>query len=144
MNVTSARRIVAKKLNVGKTKVKISTDASKKIKEAITGQDLENLIKEGLFSKKTNLSQSKGRARILKEKKKKGLRKGKGTRRGKKNARQDLHTLWIKKIRSQRKYILTLLTEKKIDKTIYRDLYNKAKGGFFRSKSHIDSYLNKK
>jgi large subunit ribosomal protein L19e len=144
MNVKSAKRIVAKKLNVGTSKVKISTDASKKIKEAITGQDLESLIKEGTFTKRTNLSQSMGRARILKEKKKKGRKSGKGTRRGKKNARQDLHALWIMKIRAQRKYILTLLSEQKIDKVKYRDLYNKAKGGFFRSKSHIDSYLSKK
>ena len=144
MNVRSAKRIVAKKLNVGTSKVKIDTGASKKIKEAITGQDLEGLIKEGTFTKRTNESQSMGRARILKEKKKKGRKKGKGTRRGKINARQDLHALWITKIRSQRKYILTLLSEKKIDNIIYRDLYRKAKGGFFRSKSHIDSYLAKK
>lgn len=144
MKVNSAKRIVAKKLNVGTSKVKIDTGASKKIKEAITGQDLESLIKDGTFTKKTNLSQSMGRARILKEKKKKGRKSGKGTRRGKRNARQDLHALWIMKIRAQRKYILTLLSEQKIDKVKYRDLYNKAKGGFFRSKSHIDSYLSKK
>lgn len=139
----SAKRIVARKMNVGTTRLTVDPKASKKIKEAITGQDLDTLITESIFGKKGQ-GQSMGRARVLKEKKKKGRKSGKGTKRGKKNARVDLHGLWIKKIRSQRKYILELLAAKTIDKVKYRDLYNKAKGGFFRSKAHIDSYLSKK
>ncbi len=142
MNMKSAKRIAAKKMNVGKSRVSVKPDALKKIKEAITGMDLENLIKEKIFHKKGQ-SQSKGRARILLEKKKKGRRKGPGTRKGTKNARTDRHEMWIRKVRSQRTYIVKLLEDKKIDKKQYRDLYNKIKGGFFRSKSHIDSYLKK-
>lgn len=143
MNIKSAKRIVAKKLNVGKSKIKIDNSAQKKIKEAITSVDLDALVQEGSFKKK-GVGQSRGRARLLLEKKKKGRRKGQGTRRGKANARASTHDAWIKKVRAQRKYILELLANTKIDKKQYRDLYNKVKGGFFRSKSHIDSYLNKK
>jgi large subunit ribosomal protein L19e len=143
MNINSAKRIVAKKLNVGKSKIKVDNAAQKKIKEAITSADLESLVQEGSFKKK-GVGQSRGRARILLEKKKKGRRKGQGTRRGKANARSNTHDAWIKKVRSQRKYILELLKSTKVDNKQYRDLYNKVKGGFFRSKSHIDSYLSKK
>jgi len=139
----SAKRIVAKKLNVGISRIAVKPDSQKKVKETITGQDLDGLIKETIFVTKGK-GQSKGRARILKEKKIKGRRKGQGTRKGKKNARMDLHALWIKRVRAQRKYILKLLKDEKIDKKRYRDLYNKIKGGFFRSKAHIDSYLSKK
>lgn len=139
----SAKRIVARKLNIGTSKLKVAPDSQKRIKEAITGQDLDALINENLFDVERK-GQSKGRSRILKEKKKKGRKKGIGTRKGKKNARMDLHALWIKKVRAQRKYILELLDTKKIDKLKYRDLYKKIKGGFFRSKTHIDSYLSKK
>jgi len=143
MNMKSAKKIVARKLNVGVSKVKVSNDSLKKVKEAITGTDLESLVKEKVFSTKGD-SQSRGRARILLEKKKKGRKKGLGKRRGTKNARTNTKEMWMKKVRAQRKYILILLKEEKIDRVKYRDLYNKIKGGFFRSKAHIDSYLSKK
>lgn len=143
MNTKSAKRIVARKLNVGTSRIAVKPDSQKKIKDAITGQDLENLMKEGIFATK-GIGQSRGRARILLAKKKKGRRKGQGTKKGKKNARMDLHGLWIKKVRAQRKYIVLLSKDEKIDRKEYRNLYNKIRGGFFRSKAHIDSYLSKK
>ena len=143
MNMKSAFRIVSRKLGVGTSRIKVEPSALKRIKEAITGTDLDALIKDGVFSVKGK-GQSKGRARILKAKKKAGRRKGIGTKRGTRNARMKLHELWIQKVRSQRKYILELLKSNKIKKDQYRKLYNLVKGGAFRSKSHIDSYLSKK
>lgn len=143
MNMISAKRIAAKKMNVGVSKLKVDPSAAKKIKEAITGQDINGLIKEGVFATSIK-GQSRGRARVLQEKKKRGRKKGQGTRKGTKNSRTNKRDAWIVRARSQRKYILTLLKDKKVDKVQYRDLYNKIKGGFFRSKGHIDSYLNKK
>lgn len=143
MKMSSAKRIAARKLNVGVSRLKVDPTATKKIKEAITGVDIENLIKEGVF-KFSGKGQSRGRARVLLAKKKKGRQKGIGSRKGTRNARTNKHKLWILRVRAQRKYILKLLQEQKIDSLQYRDLYNKIKGGFFRSKSHIDSYLSKK
>jgi len=143
MNVNSAKRIAAKKMNVGVSKLKVDPNASKKIKEAITGQDISALIKDNVFATVIK-GQSRGRARKLLEKKKKGRKKGQGTRKGTRNSRTNKRDAWIVRVRSQRKYILILLKENKVDKMQYRDLYNKIKGGFFRSKGHIDSYLNKK
>ncbi|PIU22340.1 MAG: 50S ribosomal protein L19e [Candidatus Diapherotrites archaeon CG08_land_8_20_14_0_20_30_16] len=143
MNMKSARRIVARKRDVGISRLKVDSSALKKIKEAITGSDLETLMKDNVFTIKGK-GQSKGRARVLKAKKRLGRRKGKGTRRGTRNSRTKFHENWIKKVRAQRKYILELSKNKKIDKEKYRDLYKKIKGGFFRSKGHIDSYLSKK
>jgi large subunit ribosomal protein L19e len=141
--MSSAKRIAAKKMNVGVSKLKVDPSAAKKVKEAITGQDVTALIKEGIFATSVK-GQSRGRARKLQEKKKRGRRKGQGTRKGTKNSRTNKRDAWIVRARSQRKYILILLKENKVDKVQYRDLYRKIKGGFFRSKGHIDSYLNKK
>ncbi len=143
MNMNSAKRIAAKKLNIGVSKLKVEPTAQKKVKEAITGQDINGLIKEGTFATSFK-GQSKGRARELQGKKKKGRRKGIGTRKGTRNARTNKRDAWIVRARSQRKYILILLKDAKVDKVQYRDLYKKIKGGFFRSKGHIDSYLSKK
>lgn len=144
MKVKSARRIVARKLGVGTSRVKVNPDLASKVKEAITGLDLENLCREKVFVKSKKNAQSRGRARVLHIKKQKGRRKGQGSRKGSKNSRINFHALWITKVRSQRKYLRLLLADKKISNKQYRDLYNKIKGGFFRSKAHIDLHLEKK
>ena len=47
----------------------------------------------------------------------------------------------MNKIRSQRSFIKKLKENNKISNKTYRDLYNKSKGGYFRSKRHIKLYL---
>lgn len=143
MKVKSARRIIARKLNVGVSKIRISPETASKVKEAITGADLGNLVAEKTVYKLKKNSQSMGRARVLKAKKRKGRKRGSGSKRGSYNARVKLRDMWIVRVRSQRKYIKSLLTDKKITKEQYRELYNKVKGGFFRSKGHINIYLEK-
>jgi len=142
MKMISAKRVAARHMNVGVSKILVDSSKTKEIKEAITGDDIKSLISQGAFKKEVK-GHSRGRARVLALKKKKGLKKGAGKRKGTKNARRDLKGLWLKKVRSQRAYIKILFDEKKIDRKVYHDLYRKVKGGFFRTKSHIDVYLKK-
>lgn len=144
MKVKSAKRIIARKLNVGTSKVRVNPELLSKVKEAITSADLGNLVVERAIYKLKKNSQSRGRARVLKEKKRKGRKRGPGSKRGTYNSRVRIRDLWIARVRAQRKYIKSLLQEKKIDRGQHRELYNKIKGGFFRSKGHIDIYLGKK
>ena len=142
MKVSSARRIAAKYLNVGTSRVKINPDETSKLKDVITGEDVKGLIAEKVFTK-VGQGHSRGRARILLIKKRKGRKRGEGKKKGGKKARTNPKKLWLIKVRSQRNYIKVLLEEEKINPKSYRDLYNKVKGGFFRSKAHIDIYLSK-
>ena len=71
----------------------------------------------------------------------KGKRKGQGSRKGKPTARLKSKTAWIRKIRSQRKFIKYLKDNKSINSNIYKKLYLMCKGGFFRSRRHIKLYL---
>ena len=84
---------------------------------------------------------ARGRARHHKQQKRKGRRQGAAARKGTKFARMPAKRRWIAKIRSQRLFIKELKTKKIIDAVTFRELYNKAKGGFFRSVRHIKLYL---
>ena len=45
-------------------------------------------------------------------------------------------------IRKQRAFLQELKEKKMLSTKTYRMLYQKAKGGFFRSKNHIKLYIN--
>ena len=62
-------------------------------------------------------------------------------RKGKKTARLARKTKWINTIRSQRKLLAELKDSGKIAHQTYRELYLKAKGGYFRNIRHIKLYL---
>ncbi len=49
--------------------------------------------------------------------------------------------MWITKIRALRRRLKELRDEGVIDKTTYRRLYLKAKGGEFRSIAHLNEFL---
>ncbi|PIU02755.1 MAG: 50S ribosomal protein L19e, partial [Candidatus Diapherotrites archaeon CG09_land_8_20_14_0_10_32_12] len=93
--------------------------------------------------KKIISGQSRGRARKLKAKKTAGRRRGPGTRKGAKTARTKPKAEWIKKVRAQRKYIREMKDKSEIDFILYKELYSKVRGGFFRSKNHIKLYVDK-
>ena len=47
----------------------------------------------------------------------------------------------MSKVRSLRNRLRELRDEGVIDSSLYRELYNRVKGGAFRSKSHLETYL---
>jgi len=81
---------------------------------------------------------SKLRARKRKVQKRKGRQKGPGSKKGKQRSGK---REWMNKIRVQREFLKELRDKNIIDKKVYRNLYLKSKGGFFRSKRHIKLYL---
>jgi len=110
------------------------------IKEAITKQDVKDLIGEGVIRAKPMKSISKGRTRVAKIQKAKGHRAGHGSRKGKKTARLSKKDSWMAKIRVQRKFLKSLREKALVTKSVYHNLYRKAKGGFFRSTRHLKLY----
>lgn len=112
------------------------------IKEAITKADIRALIKDGFISRKRDTGVSRFRARRLARQKTKGRRKGVGTRKGKAKARTPKKNEWMNRVRLQRKLLKSLKKSNKLTNENYRMLYLKVKGGFFRSKRHLQMYLS--
>jgi large subunit ribosomal protein L19e len=140
-DLKSQKRIAADIMDVGEDRVWIDPDDMEKVDEAITRQDIRNLIEGGTIQKRDVKGTSKGRAREKKKQKSKGRQKGQGSRKGKKSARKDDKEEWMEKIRALRAELKEMKEEDKISNNEYRELYNKAKGGFFRNKKHLNTYV---
>ncbi len=139
MNLNSQKRIAARILKCGISRVKIET--SKEVEDALTRQDIRNLIRKGLIKK----VQKKGAARIKTKKKlkqkRKGRRMGMGSRTGSKKTRNPKKRAWIKTVRPLRRLLRDLRDSEKIDSKDYSKLYLKVKGGTFRNKKHLLLFL---
>jgi large subunit ribosomal protein L19e len=133
------RRIASNVLDVGEGRIWLDPLKFKDIKEAITRADIESLISKGVIKKKELKGQSRSRARVLHEKKKRGHRKGIGSRRGEKSARMAFE--WIDKVRALRKELFKQRKQGKIDKKEFRQLYRKIKGNSFHSVNHMRNYI---
>lgn len=140
-NLAKQKKIAAKILKVGEGRVWMDSEATEDIMEAITRDDIRGLIDEGIIKEKQKKGVSRGRARERAMKKSLGRRKGHGSRKGAKGARRGKKRLWITKIRALRRRLKELRDEGYVDRTTYRKLYNKAKGGEFRSIAHLNEFI---
>lgn len=138
------RRIAAQILKVGAGKIWFDPEKLSEIKEAITKSDIRSLIKTKVIKVKKLPRQSRARARRIKIQKRKGLRSGSGSRKGRRTARLSRKRAWIAKIRVQRSFLKSLKRKDLIENKTYNDLMAKARGGFFRNKRHIKTYLKEK
>lgn len=141
MKLKNQKRIAAKILKVGKKHVKFDQDKLSDIKEAITKADIRSLVGQNIIKRKQYKSQSHSKARKVAEQKRKGRRKGHGSRKGKSTARLPPKRVWINKVRLQRDLLSTLKDKKLITNKTYREMRAKVKGGFFRTRNHISLYL---
>ncbi len=142
MMLTSQKRIAAQVLKCSPEKVAFSPDRLSDIKEAITKQDIKSLIGENAIRKLRTNSQSRSRARFRDSQRARGRQRGAGSRKGRAAARLPRKLRWIGKIRLQRALLKELRSSNSIGKKDYRELYLKAKGGFFRSKRHLELYMS--
>ena len=138
------RRLSASLLKCSGKRVVFDPDRLEDIQEAITKVDLKELMKEKAIKKTPARGISRGRARKRDSQRKKGRQRGHGTRKGKKNARESVKTVWINNVRTQRELLKILRDKKLVTGKDFREMYQKVKGGFFRSKRHIKLYLNER
>ena len=143
MTLSSQRRMAAEILGVGENRVYISPEDYKKVDEALTREDIRNLIKEGVIYAKPVKGTSRARARIIQKQKSKGRRRGPGRRKGTLNARFPRKERWIRTIRALRKMLREMRDKKEIDVSEYRKLYSWASAGRFKSKSYLKLYIDK-
>ena len=141
MNLKNKKRIASQILKAGTKRVWFNPDKLSEIKEAITKEDIRNLIREGSIRVKQKKGVSRFRVRKTLVQKRKGRKQGPGTRKGKATARLNQKTQWIAKVRSQRALLKRLRYSNLVNNEVFRSLYAKVKGGFFRSAKHIKIYI---
>ncbi|MHC1601518.1 MAG: 50S ribosomal protein L19e [Candidatus Nezhaarchaeales archaeon] len=139
MNLSMVRRLAAEVLGVGEGRVYIDPSRIDEAASAITKDDVRRLIEEGIISAKPIKGTSRVRARLRHTKRRRGLRKGEGSRKGSK-ANMDKR-LWVARVRALRKLLKYLRDRKMIDRKTYRKLYRMVKGGVFHSKAHLKTYI---
>ena len=138
------RRLAAQLMKCSPQKVVFDVTKLEQIKEAITKDDIKQLMAEGAIQRKKTNEQSKVRARKRATQRSKGRQRGRGTRKGTPTARVNKKTRWMNRIRLQRSTLAELKKKKEISQETYRELYMKAKGGFFRSKRHLELYITER
>lgn len=141
MQIRIQKRLAARILKSSKNDIWLDPNRLEEIKEAITKADITSLIKDKAIKGKKIRGISRGRARKRNIQKSKGRRRGSGSIKGGKHARLTKKQGWINHIRVQRSFLQNLRDKGVIDKSSYRSLYMKSKGGFFRSKRHIKIYM---
>jgi large subunit ribosomal protein L19e len=127
------KRLAAKVLKVGESRVWLDPTKIKDIEKAITKADIRKLILQGAIKALPE--------KIKKREKKEKARKGPGRRKGGKYSILSRKTRWILTVRSLRKMLKELREAGKIDKSTYRKVYKLIKGGMFRSRAHLKLYL---
>ncbi|MFP3317098.1 MAG: 50S ribosomal protein L19e [Candidatus Nanopusillus sp.] len=141
MDLSLQKKLASKILGVGKDRIWIDPNKIQDASKALSRSDILDLIDKGIIKTKSVRGQSRTWANYIKEQKKKGRRRGVGSRRGDRTARLDKKENWIKRIRAIRKLLRELKEKNIIDKKLYRELYKKAKSNEFKSKRAILIYL---
>jgi len=140
-DLRAQRRLAADVLDVGENRVWFDPESQGEIAEAITREDVRDLVEDGVIRAKDKKGNSKGRARERAEKRAYGHRKGAGSRKGTAGGRQNEKEQWQNQIRAQRRRLRELRDEGELSPSEYRDLYDKANGGEFRSVRYLENYI---
>lgn len=127
------KRLAAKILKVGKDKVWMDPSKLKDVSQAITRADVRRLILKGVVKKLPGKIKMPG--------KRTAKRRNEGSRKGSKNTIVTSKTKWINTIRPLRRELKELKDSKQIEGATYKQMRRLAKGGMFRSRSHLRLYL---
>jgi len=141
MKLKIQKKLSGDVLKCSEKRVRFDTERLEEIKESITKVDIRSLIKDSAIYCIPEKGVSRFRARKIQKQKSKGKRKGPGSKKGKKTARAPKKEAWMNKIRSQRKLLKRLKESEVINNQVYRQLYKKSQGGFFRNQRHIKLYI---
>ncbi len=139
MSIKLTRRIAARVMNRGESKIRIKKDALEDAEKAITADDVRAMVKAGkiyALKEKHNVSL---RSKVVRLKKMKGRRRGIGSRKGTAKARMSID--YKKKIRGQRRVLKRLKSEKVIDNPTFKRFYALVKGGTFANKASLINHI---
>jgi large subunit ribosomal protein L19e len=135
------KRVAAKLLKVGVNRVWIDPEQLDRASAAITKEEVRKLIKDGVVRARPIKGASRWRWRKAHEQRKKGLRKGPGSRKGSIVSRK---RTWVARVRALRRLLADLKERRRITRSTYRELYSMVKSGVFRSKAQLQAYIKEK
>ena len=141
-DLSAQKRLASDVLDVGKNRLWFDPSRQADIAEAITREDIRELVDQGAIRAEPSKGNSRGRARERQQKRSYGHQTGPGTRKGKAGARQNPKKDWQSRIRAQRARLKELRDEGELDRSTYRDLYDKAGGGEFDSVADLERYID--
>ena len=139
--ISGQRRLAAAVLGCGVNRVWFDPEKISDVQQAISREDIRNLIQEGAIGAHQKRGNSRGRARILMAKRSYGHCKGPGRRKGAAGSRTNSKDRWIQRIRAQRRVLRELRESGEIERTVYRRFYRRAAGGQFRTVSHMKAQI---
>lgn len=132
MSSGTIKRLAADILKVGVNRVRIRQEDYARAMEALTREDVRGLIEDGVVYRIRYVGRRTKPPR---------KRKGAGKRKGRKYSRKGAKESWMERLRSQREYLGTLLREGELSPQHKRAAYLKVKGGSFRGKAALKTYL---
>jgi large subunit ribosomal protein L19e len=136
MNLKSKRRLAARTLGVGIDRIKFDPNYLEDVEDAITRADIRSLLTARTILIKGVKGTSRGRVRVRRIKAKKRGR-GKGSKEGRKGAREGKKEQWVRRVRALRSHLKMLKERKEIDNRLFWLMYGKVKGGQVRSLAHL-------
>jgi large subunit ribosomal protein L19e len=141
LSLKSQRRLAAEIMKVGEGRVWIDPERIDYVEAAITRDEIRKLIHEGVVKSLPERGISRYRARVLTEKRKKGLRRGPGGKSGSARSKISKKQAWINRIRPIRSRLRELKDSRAITASIYRKLYDMSGSGVFESKADLERYI---
>ncbi len=131
------KRMAAQLMKAGMSRVWMDTKSVDDIAEAVTKDDIRKLIKRNVIQKRPSKGNSRSRFKVAKAQRNKGRRKGPGSRKGTKKARDPRKRKWVRSIRAMRNSLKEMRDSGKITRSDYRLFYKKIKGGTFRTRNAL-------
>ena len=132
MKLDLKKNLAAKTLGVGRDKVKFDVSRLDEIKEAITRQDIKDLVKSGAIK----VCENKGRKRNVARKHRR--RAGSVKKKVKKRKQE-----YVRMVRKLRGYLHELVKQGRLDKDTNRELRKQIRNRKFKSKRNLKEHMGK-
>ena len=130
MKLNKKKQLAIRTLGIGKDRIMFVKTRLDEIKEAITKEDIKQLVREGAIM----IKEKKGRRKIVKRTKKRGP----GKIRLKVNKRKKEYVIMTRKLR---KYIKMLKENNRISQYNFEDIRKKIRNKKFSSLNNLKDYL---
>ncbi|MEJ2242860.1 MAG: 50S ribosomal protein L19e [Candidatus Bathyarchaeota archaeon] len=141
MSLKSQRRLASEIMKIGQGRVWIDPERIDYVEAAITREEIRKLVNEGVIKSLPKKGVCRVRARILKEKRKKGLRRGPGGKSGPARSKISKKEAWINRIRPIRRRLIELKDSRAISESVYRQMYDMSESGAFKSKAELERHI---
>ncbi len=126
MDLKNKKNLAAKVLGIGKDRVHFNPESLKQIAEAITRQDILDLLESGVIT----IKEVRGRKKVVRRKHRRGM--GKVKKRVNKSKKD--YVILTRKLRS---HINVMKRRGQIDKARYSKIRKEIKASKFKSKRHL-------